>query len=140
PIYVQRLSSIKANRVAILNTTTGTRARAEAYCDFIRRPSARNLWLRGRMDHRYGWFQRGWAEDITNAKPAPVIVSVLSESAGIIRTEPELDPWGLAEAITLGYPLNDMMPRIGGDAEANRTGAAALAHWDAMRLDPSFRM
>lgn len=141
-LFMQRLLSIRANRVAILNAATGLRARSEAYCDFTRRPNKRNPAIKGLAESKeYGWAVEGYADLLEDATPAPALVSVQDNDAGVIRVAPQLDPWGLSDAIMLGYPGNTgKTPTQGGDAEANRTGIDVYAQWAACEMRASFQL
>jgi hypothetical protein len=140
-MFMQRVSSLKATRVAVLNPTTGTRARSEAYCDFMRRPNAKNPEAKGDIEgFTYGWWGRGYATLLADAVAAPATVSVVNEVAGVIRIEPQLDPWSKADAIVLGYPRNDARPTTTGHAMANRTGVDAFAQWNQVKLTTDFQV
>lgn len=140
-LFMQRVSSISATRVAVLNPSTGLRARSEAYCDFTRRPNTKNPAIKGMIERAdYGWCVRGYATILADAKAAPATVSVVDPQAGILRIEPQVDPWGLAEAVMLGYPSGGTIPLHDGDAEANRTGLDSLAQWAACRMTTDFQV
>jgi hypothetical protein len=139
--FVQRIASIRASRVAVLNPVTGTRARSEAYCDFLRRPNKKNPQAKGFIESSdYGWYDRGYSTLLADCVAAPATVSVVSETAGVIRIEPQLDPWGISDAILLGYPENTQVPGNSGDADANRTGVDAFAQWARVKLTDDFQV
>jgi hypothetical protein len=139
--FVQRLVSIRANRVAIVDPIKGTRARSEVYCDFLRRPNKKNPRAKGEIEgSKYGWYDRGYAALLADAVAAPATISVLSETAGLVRVEPKLDPWGTADAIILGFPFEEKVPTNTGLAEANRTGVDAFAQWQRCKLTTDFQV
>lgn len=141
PAYMQRLSSIRANRVAIVNRSTGLRARSEVYCDFIRRPNEKNPEAKGEIEgFQFGWYARGYASLLADCKAAPATVEILSDTAGIIRLDPRDDPRGKTSATLLGYPLDAEIPTNTGDAESNRTGKAALSLWSRCQLTTDFQV
>lgn len=139
--YMQRLSSIRATRVAIINPSTGLRAPSQVYCDFLRRPNEKNPEARGHIpDFQFGWYARGYATLLADCKAAPATVSVVSETAGIIRLDPKEDPRGKTTATLLGYPLDSIIPSNVGDAESNRTGTRALSLWARCQLTTDFQV
>lgn len=141
PRFAQRIQAIRPNRAAVLNPATGTRARSLVYCDFLRRPNEKNPEAKGAIEgFKFGWFARGYAALLANCVAAPASVSIVNEAAGIIRFDPESDPLGKTLATVLGYPLNDKIPTLSGDAEANRTGDEALTRWQRCQLTTDFQV
>jgi hypothetical protein len=141
-LFMQRLASIRANRVAILNQATGLRARSEAYCPFVRRPNKKNPLIKAvAEDKDFGWIVNGYAALLANATAAPALVSVVDGSAGIIRVEPQQDPWGRTDAMMLGTPGGTgHIPRHGGHAESNRTGVDVYSQWAACVMSETFNL
>jgi hypothetical protein len=141
-LFMQRLASVRANRVAIVNAATGLRARSEAYCDFVRRPNKKNPAVKTiAQGVDFGWIVSGYAALLSNAKAAPAIVSVVDGDAGIIRVEPQNDPWGRTDAIMLGAPGGTgFIPRQAGDAESNRTGVDVYSQWAACEMSTTFSL
>lgn len=138
-VFMQRLASIRAVRVAILNTETGLYAPAEAYCDFTRIPTHKGLARLGNANVNQGWTARGYAELLADAQVAPAVVSVIDGQAGVIRVEPQLDPFGLSQAMALGYATDGKLPsQLTG--EANRTAVDLFAQWGMVELDASFQL
>ena len=139
--YVQRLAGIRATRVAIMNPATGTRARSEVYCDFLRRPNRKNPSAKEATEGAaYGWYDRGHAALLADAVAAPATAEVVSETAGVVRITPRIDPWGTSDAVILGYPLDERIPTTTGDADANRTGLEAFSRWSRCQLTTDFRV
>jgi hypothetical protein len=139
--FLQRISGIKATRVAILNPRTGLRAKSQVFCAYTRRPNIKNPMAKGQIENpEFGWAVDGWAAAIADAKPAPATVTVQDEGAGIIRFEPQLDPQGITDAIMFGESASGLLPTHEGDAAANRNGNDALAQWQAMKMVSTFKI
>lgn len=136
----QRLASIRPYRVSIINVETGAYAPAAVYCDWIRRPSYRGFAHPADQNTNQGWAVRGYPPSglLPDGHVAPVRVNVVDEDAGIISLTPQLDPYGLSQAMVLGYPVDGKMPSQD-VSMANRTGEEVYARWDRVRLEPSWK-
>lgn len=133
-IYRQRLAAVKATRVAILNYETGTRGPAEAYCDWIRRPSFLGLGSTAGSDPDQGWAISGYATDLDDAEVAPVAVRVVDPGAMVFDLAPVVDPYGFADAIMLGAPVGGQIPKQ--DIGRSNVGGEVLGNWDFVRVTP----
>jgi hypothetical protein len=131
---------VRPVRAALVNVERGTRAPAEAYCDYTRRPSAWGLARAGAINPSQGWAVRGYADRLEDGHVAPAKVTVLDPVNGVFRVEPALDPWGLADAIIPGYPAKGFVPSQAGESDANRTGDDAYLLWSGGSLDPNFEL
>lgn len=138
--FRDRISSIKAVRVAIINPVTRRRAPSEAYCDWVRRPAMKGFANPGDINQLHGWAVRGYAATLSEAKACPADVQILDPRAGIFDVTPRVDPFGLSQAMILGYPTGGTMPTQGGLADANRTGLDLYAQWDQVELDATFNL
>jgi hypothetical protein len=139
--WVQRLRSIRPYRTAIVNPDTGAFAPATVYSDWIRRPSYKGYAKTSDANTNQGWAVRGYPEsgELADAEPAPARVDVIDEMAGIITITPQVDPYGLTQAMLLGYPEDGSIPSQAlGDA--NRTGQELYARWDKVVLEDSWKM
>lgn len=138
-VFLQRLSAIRATRVAVLNTETGLHAPAEAYCDWTRIPTYKGFAKFGNTNANQGWTVAGYADDLADAQVAPAYVSVVDAQAGVIRIDPHLDPFGLSQAIMLGYAKEAKLPsQMTG--EANRTALDLYAQWGLVELSDTFQL
>lgn len=139
--FMGRLEAVRAVRAAVLNTETGQRAPSPAFCQYTRRPAARGF-LRSldEPNKQAGWAVEGYADRLEDAEIAPAEVRVLDPVTGVIRVEPQLDPWGHADAIMLGYPEKDFVPTTTGESDANRTGDDAYAQWLAGPMAGDFKL
>lgn len=138
-IFFGRLLAIRAVRAAIVSPTTGRRARAQAYCDWIRKPAMIGIVRSNDPNTKAGWFVPGFAELLDDADIAPATVSVKDEQAGVIEVVPTMDPQGYANAMVLGGPkdgkLPDMLLGTG-----NRLALDLYSQWDAIELADDFAM
>lgn len=100
--YMDQLKGIRAIRAAVLDQETGTRARAEAFLDYMIRPTVRGLVKKANETCQAGYNYTSWAEDLADAAPAPARVQVLDPANGIFRVELEVDPFGEAQEIHPG--------------------------------------
>lgn len=142
--FMQRLASIRAERVAILNTETGAYAPAEVFCDWVRRPSMLGLAKDIADDNTtQGWAVRGYAPLLANARVLPGgrdAVDVADPQAGIIRVHPQVDPYGHSQAMALGYPSTDGgIPSIN-LGKANEEAEDLYAQWDCVELEEGFKL
>lgn len=101
PQWVDKVRSFRAYRVAIVDQENGTRARSDAYFNYIVKLGARGL-IKHSSGADLGYVMEGWAEDLADAKIAPAEVEVLDEENGIIRVTSRVDPGGLATDIAHG--------------------------------------
>lgn len=139
--FMGRLESVRAVRATILNTETGARAPSAAYCDYTRRPAARGfLQSINAPNKQMGWAVRGYADLLADGRVAPARVTVQDPTLGVLSVEPQLDPWGFADAIMLGFPEKGFVPTITGGSDANRTGDDAYAQWLAGPMDTKFQL
>lgn len=145
PTFVQRVSSIRAVRVAILNTETGLYAPAEVFTDWTRRPTMRGLAYSAKPNESIGWAVEGWAANIADAKTAPARVTIEDEGAGVFRVHPQVDPYGLSQAMVLGYPAAVGSAPAGTVPSqdlgaANRQRQDLYAQWDRVELSETFNL
>lgn len=135
--FVQRCASIRPFRASIVNPETGAFAPAEVFCDWIRRPSYKGVHTIHAANPEHGWAVRGYADRLADAKRAPVRVNVVDEAAGVIELVPQLDPYGLSQAMVLGYPAAGL-PYFDLGA-ANRLGLSLYGRWDMVEVADDFR-
>lgn len=138
-IFFGRLLAIRPVRAAIISATTGRRARAQAYCDWIRKPAMIGLVKSTDPNTNAGWFVEGFAEALNDAKVAPATVTIPDEQAGLIEVTPRLDPQGHASAMVFGAPKDGKLPdaRLG---TGNRLALDLYSQWDAVELADDFAM
>lgn len=146
--FMQRLGSLRPNRVRILNPLTGTRAKSDVYCSFTRRPNHLNpLALKDTNEKvPLAWRSQFDGGPMSGADcAAPADVEVRDAQAGILRIEPVNDYAAIFDATVFGYCTGDGTPR-GGDSptndlgEANRARRDAFAQWTAARMDADFKL
>lgn len=138
--WTQRLAAIRPYRASIVNPETGAYGRAEAYCDWTRRPSHKGLAaLKSQPNLNQGWAVRGYNDDLASAEPAPALVELVDEQSGVIGVHPLVDPNGLAQAMVWGYPEGGKLPSQHKGAW-KRTGERLYANWNYVRLEDDFRM
>ena len=101
---LDRLSHIRANRVAILDPVTQTRAPAMVYTKWATRFTIRGLDYRDMKKTALASNESSFAGDtriITGARAAPFKVSVTDEEQGIITIDPQLDYFTGKHAIVI---------------------------------------
>lgn len=139
--WVQRLAGIRPYRVAIVNQETGAYAPATVYSDWLRRPSYKGFAKTTDQNTNQGWAVRGYPDSgrLEDAEPAPARVDVVDEDSGVISVSPQVDPYGLTQAMILGYPEGGVLPSqdLG---DANRTGQELYARWDQVVVEGSWKM
>lgn len=143
--FMGRISSLKAERVAILNPETALRAPAEAFCDWTRRPSFKGMATKSEANMNQGWAVQGYAALLADARSSPARITIENESAGVFRVRPQVDPYGLSQSMVWGYPAaigslpagtipsQDM-------AKANQQREDLYARWDCVELSSTFQM
>lgn len=138
--WVQRLLSIRPYRTAIINAETGAFAPATVYSDWTRRPSYKGFARANDPNTNQGWAVRGYPSSgkLADAEPAPARLDVIDEAAGIFSVTPQVDPYGLSQAMALGYPAEGIPSIDLGDA--NRTGREVYARWDQVVLEEGWKM
>jgi len=137
--FMGRLEAILPFRAALLNTETGARGPAEAYCDYVRRPSIRGIAVGNESNQNQGWAVRGYNAKLADATVAPATVVIVDPQAGIVRVVPQLDPFGAYQQIALGYPTGEL-PGSKGLGIANQTASEAACRWDLVELEPAFNL
>ena len=121
PTWIDKIKAWKPIRTAVIDEETGTRARSEAFFDYIVKPSVRavsefgNAFLGYRVD--------AFAEDLADAQPSPVDFTVVDQDEGVFTLAARVDPFGIGAAIAPG--TIDTFP------ESN--AANELANWMGAR-------
>lgn len=144
--FVQRITNLRASRLAVLNVQTGLYAPAEVYCDWTRRPSFKGYARKPEANMNHGWAVQGYAPLLADAKVCPASVTIEDASAGVFRVHPQIDPYGLTQAMVLGYPAAvgsapaGSLPQQDGLAAANRQREDLYARWDCVELSSTFKL
>lgn len=102
--WMDRIYELRANRVAILDPTTGARAPAQAWSDYCVVPSARAKEDSNFPD--YGVNVVGYATRINTKRVAPIPVQVVDSEQGIIRLDYRTDPGGFFSGLFPGSVTN----------------------------------
>jgi len=124
PQWRDKIRSLRAYRSSVIDSETGTRAPAQAWMDYVAKPSVAGLFKRESQNPNIGRQVAGWAERLANGEPAPALVSVLDEEAGIIRVSLVADPWGEAESLAPGNVAKLPTQKVRGDLSKKAVGAA----------------
>lgn len=128
PQWRDKIGSLKASRVALVDAETGTLQRAPVYFDHVIRPTFLGL---ARADKQaLGWSVTSWAADLANATVAPAEVEIVDEDLGIFRVEARPDLLGFGADIAMGT-----MSQIP-DASAGST----YCLWNQVSLDNSWKL
>ena len=139
-IFWQRISNVLPFRASIINTETGAFGPAEAYCNWIRRPSYFGIAKHVTDGNKnQGWVVSGYADKLSGARAAPASVTIADAESGIIRIDPRFDPYGLTDQMAFGSPDGDVIPSqdLG---RGNRTGLRVYSRWDSIQLKSGFKL
>ncbi len=110
-LWMDRIQSLKANRVAILDEETGTRAPAQCWQDFALRYGdraqriAKQVLLYRNID--------GYNVNLADGQISPALVTILEPDEGIIRITISLDAYGFAESTVPAAVDNGPTAKIG---------------------------
>jgi len=146
-----RLLAIRANRVAVVNPSTGARAEAAVYTDYIVKPTWRGLGLDKRSSRRvdHGYQIEGYATKLSDATLGPFDVTVLDPQAFVFSVIGRVDPWGEASEVfpgLVGEVRNESGDTVGGDLPAinpgafNREKEAFVALWERIALKDGWQL
>lgn len=90
-----RILHLRPYRVAVLDPETGTRAPAQAFCDYAIFPTLRGLAKSAADGHQaLGWNIEGYAALLKDADVAPALVTVVDDDQAILHLDYRLDPDG----------------------------------------------
>ena len=145
--YMDKLNSIRAVRASVLDQETGTRARADAFADYVLRPTRRGLVKKRNETTQAAYNFSSYADDISSAAPSPVDVQVLDPEVGVFRLNFVIDPFGEGERIEPGN-LDDRGSAAGGGVipSWNMSTAAGLeaqyVAWNhpLVKLSPTYKV
>jgi hypothetical protein len=91
--WVSRTYKMKEVRASLLDETTGTRGRAQAFTDYARRMSANVLTKDPDRQHLFENVT-GYATYLSDAEVAPALVIVVDDQAGIVKLDYKTDSYG----------------------------------------------
>ena len=134
-----KIRSMRAYRAALIDPETGARAPAQAWMDFVSKPSLAGLFKRHNQNPDMGRQVAGWAARLADGEPAPAIVSMLDDEACIFRVQLVADPWGEAESLAPGNVANLPTQKVRGDISRSAVGSA-FALLQYIPLLPTFRL
>lgn len=146
-----RLLAVRANRVAVVNPSTGSRAEAAVYTDYLVKPTWRGIGVDKRSSRRvdHGYQIEGYADDLNDATLSPFDVTVLDPHAFVFSVIGQTDPWGEAAEVfpgLVGEVRNESGDLVGGDLPAlnpgafNREKEAFVALWERIGLKDGWQM
>ena len=132
PQWRDKIRTLSADRAAILDFETGTRAPSPVFTQYITKWSQLG----------YSPVNRGasstttddYADNIGEKDASPFSVSVIDSDMGLFRVEPRVDQTGVAETYMIGSPTG---------GEANLPSADiqnAAVFWRFVSLDPDFKL
>lgn len=134
--WIDRILTLKAERLAIIDQVTGLRPPAEAYADYIVKPSMRSLAKQKTGLQGTGWTVEGYAENLADARPVPAELRVLDAQAGVFTVQPQIDPWGEGAGIMFGA-LEGQAPA---EAVGGVVGKIALWESEEVRLKKDWQL
>ena len=127
--WMDKLRFVAARRASIVSQETGARARADAFFDYVVKPTLLDLANRGQV--RIGAQVTGFATLLKDSSPAPADVQVIDPLVGIIRITPRVSLTGTDLMIAPGT-LDGPFP----EADA----AARFVLWNQVPLSTNFRL
>lgn len=123
--WMDRLQSIKAKRVAIVDQATKTRANAEAYTQWTAWPSQRMHHQNSRSkSFKSGWFYDGYSTLLAQGRVARADINAVDPQAGIVRVYLQKDARSEAIKIVPGLPKSGLLASI---VDTFGSGSAATA-------------
>lgn len=134
PAWTDKIRSLRAYRVAVLDAENGTPAPSPAFFDYVVKPSTRGLAMRGQDNSKAGLIHEDWAELLADAKPGPADVDVIDPVNGIFRISPRTDLTGFGERILLGTLDGDAPIFTAGDVRS------ATHLWSQVGMSSEFRL
>ena len=122
PQWADRMRTLRARRAVLTDAETGRRAPAPVFTDYVLKPHLKTLAPKGASNRAFEI--RGWAADLSGATPAPAVVNVVDEGAGVIQIQPRSDLFGVYEEIQLGRLAGEAPRSTAGDLRALWVGSA----------------
>jgi len=134
--WLDRIRSFRAYRVAIVSPEHRSRAKAQAFQQYMNYPAFRAAVVKKKSTHRtkYGWSRDDYAANLNGATASPVDVRIVDQDNGIISLDLILSPFRDSNRIVPGIP-DGILPNLIDDA---RSALARLLRTH-VPLDDSFR-
>ena len=131
PYWQQRIRSFRADRVAILDTVTGTRAPAGVYQDYCEVPTFRApVRSKDRSRFKAARNHSNYAGVLENKPPSPAIIRMIDNRLGIFRVDFLPDP---------SFMTLDMVPGNVDNIPALSVGSpSGTVLWNKARLKDTF--
>ena len=123
--WMNRIYSLRAHRVSLLDPETGTRAPAAVYSNYSVFPRIRGP-LTGIGAANLGFNVEGYAAKLKDTFPAPANVNIIDTELGIIQVNYVLDPFGLYTQIWPSKIQNMPTANLGDDARPVGWGIGAV--------------
>lgn len=139
--WMDRIQSVRAKRVAIVDQATKTRANAEAYTQWTAWPTRRMHHANSRTkSFKSGWFYDGYATLLKNGRVARAEITAKDPEAGIIRVFLQKDARSEAIRVVPGLPKSNLLARIV-DIAGSSSAAAAQVLLDAqVDMAPNYKL
>jgi len=110
--WMDKVESVRAYRVGIVDEETGVRAPAQAYMDYLVKPSFKALTPNYvTRQARMGYAFRGYNATLADAVMAPAVVQILDQDNGIVDIRLAPDPFGETETMAPGYVKEEDLPQ-----------------------------
>jgi len=134
--WLDRIRSFRPYRVAIVSPEHRSRAKAQAFQQYMNYPAFRAAIVKKKSTHRtkYGWSRDDYAANLNGATASPVDVRIVDQDNGIISLNLILSPFRDSNRIVPGIP-DGTLPNLIDDAR----GALARLLRTHVPLDDGFR-
>lgn len=108
PQWMDKIRTLRAIRVAIVDPENGTRAKSDAFYDHIVVPTVRGMVMTA--GSKIGWqVTDSWNADLANSSgPGPAIVAVVDSDQGLIQLTQRTDLAGKGSRIVPGNAVSDL--------------------------------
>lgn len=148
PRWKDRLLSVRAERTAVYDFTTGTHAPTAAYADYSSRPTWKGV-ARKDDNRTLGWNNRkytaggsrtSFSRPGSTVTPTPWQVTLEDEDSFIFRLSPRPDPHYEVERIAPGTINEDHYLRAGVNSFNRQGAAASMLLWEYAALEAGWEM
>jgi hypothetical protein len=133
-----KIRSMKAYRADMLDNETGIMAPAQAFMDYISKPTRNALAKIASDNADIGHQVAGYADLLADGVAAPADITVKDDQSGIVRVWLMTDPWGDADELAPGNVANLPTRRVNGDLR-NAAGTV-YATWQYAALESDFSL
>lgn len=133
-----KIRSMKNYRADLIDKETGTLAPAQAFMDYLAKPSFNTQAKTKSQNADIGHQVAGYAELLADGVAAPADINVKDEQSGIVRVWLVSDPWGEAEELAPGNVDSLPTRRVNGNLRS--ASGSVYMTWQDATLKDDFAM